>query len=521
VSRKARESAATQSLSNQVDRKATGRLTVGAGPAQVSVYLLKGDIVAATSPTDERHILRLAELAEALPPNRSAALDGMAESGESIFGAMVDEIEPSLVERLLNQRFLANLAEFVGSMARPAFEPMGAIFVDNLQFGTDTPTLLAEASELWERAETLSLDVTLIPGAVPPADDFSWQVIQRLEAEPCSVGQLISEFPWEPLFARAWLIDLFEQSIVAVPPVFAEPEEDWAEDDATEHSESRTGGYLPAQTPDPAEPAPSPSDLQSDGVARPAEETIDLPPPEGTENIDANEEDVLDFPTAPSPVLEKTPVGGDLGKGKTLKDWLVSAHSVDDSELGFFEDHDYSGRGGTGEDGGTFSSGRSNLDKVEVNSIEQEAQKSAAEQDTLEVDEVPAARYSAPTIDQEEAFGKIAVTNDVLGKIVVTFDEVEGPGRGRAVVQLLVDGSPSRYVSLFSDIQVTDGGELPAGEIVSNLLARPATEQRLLINQALSDMIDRALSTAADELPEEALDQLLEGTAGFRARLGL
>jgi hypothetical protein len=143
------------------------------------------------------------------------------------------------------------------------------------------------------------------------------------------------------------------------------------------------------------------------------------------------------------------------------------------------------------------------------------------EDETIEVDEAPSSRFGAPPLSEEEAFAKIEVANEVLQSIVDAFDEAEGSGRGRAVVQLLVDGVPSQFATLLHDLKIDDDGELPARVLVRNLADRPPTEHRQLLNNSLADIIERALSTAADELPDDKLDGVLESVAGYRSRLGL
>ena len=57
--------------------------------------------------------------------------------------------------------------------------------------------------------------------------------------------------------------------------------------------------------------------------------------------------------------------------------------------------------------------------------------------------------------------------------------------------------------------------------MLRNLFNRPATEHRQLLHKCLVDIIERALSSAADELPEDHFDHVLASVAGYRQRLGL
>ena len=113
------------------------------------------------------------------------------------------------------------------------------------------------------------------------------------------------------------------------------------------------------------------------------------------------------------------------------------------------------------------------------------------------------------------------MANDELTKVVHAFDEAEGSGSGRAVVQLLVDGCPPKYAPILHGLQVANDGTLPAEQVITNLQARPPTEHRQLMNQTLIDVIERALSSAADDLPDQVFDDMYEAIAGYRHRMGL
>ena len=84
----------------------------------------------------------------------------------------------------------------------------------------------------------------------------------------------------------------------------------------------------------------------------------------------------------------------------------------------------------------------------------------------LEALEAPPVKYGAPVLSQVDAAAKIEVANEVLALVSQAFDEAEGPGRGRAVMQLLVDGVPSQFAALLHDLKVGEGGELPDDQLL-------------------------------------------------------
>ena len=69
-------------------------------------------------------------------------------------------------------------------------------------------------------------------------------------------------------------------------------------------------------------------------------------------------------------------------------------------------------------------------------------------------------------------------------------------------------------------VKLHNTGALPVSVMIKNLRTRPPAEQRRLLNDCLTDLIDRALDKAADDLPEEILERLLQRVMGYRHRLG-
>jgi hypothetical protein len=247
----------------------------------------------------------------------------------------------------------------------------------------------------------------------------------------------------------------------------------------------------------------------------------------------------------------------------SLSDWLNRTDAVVEDDL--FSDHDYHTRGGSSD--GRFRTDTKLLDKVEVGGMAEEdstadsppsrvshaqeiplrtvptrvnhgdkaVRKPAPpppppppeeELEVIEADEAsldaPAiVKYGAPVLTHGDAIAKVEVANEVLSIVSQAFDEAKGPGRGRAALQLLVDGVPGPYASVLHDLRIDEAGELPTDQVMRNLQGRPPTEHRQLLNNGLVDLIERALSSAADELPEEVFDEVLGSVAGYRQRLGL
>ena len=465
-----RDSVATKTLLQLIRDRATGRLEVGAGSAAIQVYLLHGDVVAAVSPEDDRQLVHLLSLRGVIDAKQRAALDARIEEGEAVFVDLLG-LGAKHLDELLSGRFRQNLCDYVASLERPRFTPQKAVFVDNIQMGHESKALVEACCAMATKANRISVDVLLVRAKGRPRKGIAALIANLLGSEPQTVSSLLYRIPIEPTSARGLLFDLVGEGVASVPG-HDEPVED----------------VQPEPTPEP-EPEPEPE---------PAPEPEPQPEPE------PDEDDTLDS-DAPG-----TAVAGE-GVPSSLAAWLSDATHVDDDELDFFSDHDYD-RGG--DEDGAFSTQSHNLDKVEVADL-------GDDDELLEADEAPAAKFSAPVLSEDDAEAKLIVMNEVLGQIVAAFDEAEGNGRGQAVVQLLVDGGPSKFAPLLHEIRVSPEGHLDPDHVINNLYRRPATEHRQLLNNGVLDIIERALSSAADDLPEEAFDSVYEAVAGYRQRLGL
>jgi hypothetical protein len=472
LSRLAQDSAATNALFQHADRQGTGRLTVGAGAGQVSVYLMAGDVIAAESPDDQRVLLHLLRRNGVLSHGKADSLEEALDESKNVFGDLIDaagdRLEPALAGRFRN-----NLATFLGSVSRPEWKQLPAVFVDNIQLGHDTRTLISDMCAVHDQANTLNVDDTVKTGVVPFETESQLSIGKALGNTERTLSSVLLDLPIEELEGRLALKHMLDVGMIVVPgtePVLNA-------DNNTDDSPSQSTQAADADTIiDAVRPKPD-ADVKSDARSEASDRHIQKLQSKGS--------------YAPS----------------NLDDWLEQSSVRDDDELDFFADHDHDRS--TVEDG-NFSTATHNLDKIEVMDMNGAPGESHPTH----------AKFGAPALSEDDAFGKVQVANEVLNVVVKAFDRVEGNGRGAAVVQLLVDGSPSKFAALFHNLTVGKLGTLPDVSLLHNLYARPQSEHRQLITNGLSDMIERALSSAADELPDDDFDTMYEAVAGYRQRLG-
>jgi hypothetical protein len=209
---------------------------------------------------------------------------------------------------------------------------------------------------------------------------------------------------------------------------------------------------------------------------------------------------------------------------------------LDESELAAFADNDIT-RGDRGQ--GQFTLERRLLDVVDLSEetlrslargsepdsgpvAEEEPvfleMGEASEEEELEAGAV-ALSFSAPVVSNTQAVGRVEVALDVLSRLALQLDRNTGLGTGQTTVQLLLESAPNQFGALLHSLQADRSGRFPPMDLVARLNERPQHERRFLLDRCLNDLIERALGSALEELPEPAVDQLLEEIAGYQQRL--
>lgn len=455
----------------------SGRLTTGAGAAELSAYLLEGHVISARAGDDTRMMLRRLSVEGSLTDSRARQLKAMAQMAvhilgeqpyDPILGLLLEEIDEAVMNRVLEERFEENLSRFLGSRGVPRFTPLEIVWTENIHIGHDTRQTVARCSERWATAASIDVTSEVASGEAPPRDELERSIRTLLDVQgPMLLGDLVPSLPIERTAALSALARMVADGIAVASTQSFEDDDGHGEVWDTGFGRGREDDTLDHLVIDPPSLEPAPAEFVI---------------------ADDADEQTVEIKTHPKPVAESG------GFGPTI----VSAEDMD----AFGGDLD-DVRGGP--DGGQFSTEAHNLDRVALVGFSEE-ERSA---------------FGAPELSEKDAFEKIAVASGVLQTVSMAVDAARGAGSGAAAVQLLVEGCPLQYASLFQGAEINSrGGLLPRG-IYRNLSTRPRSEQRRLLNQGLLDLLERALSRAADELPDEAVDLVLEEVAGYRQRLGL
>lgn len=443
-----------------LDDGRTGCLTASdAGLGVVEVYVMTGEVLAAHATDDDVRLLARVSASGLLP---AAILDSLAESctapGE-FTEALYGVLDESVVQDLLYERFRENLFSFLGASRAIEFEPMEALFVANIQVGHDSSRLVEELASLRDRvAPLLSSRLTLLPGEAAGSTPEDAGIVE-LCVNGLTVAELLRRAGDEPNRVLQSAADLLDAGAL------------------------RWDSALPAST------APS-------------------------------------VPTSPaSPVSFELPEEDEHTEDSAQRSAVVPAAQggapVAEEYLDAFGDYD------TTRGEGSFSGVRDRVDLADVS--EARPPEPAGPPELIELPEADAAahagaislNFSGPRLADDDARGKIEVVNEVLEAVRAAIDYINGGGSGQARVQLIVDGSSGPFAALFNGIELRPDGRLPVEQVLKNLRKRPITEHRPLLQRAATDLIERALSMASEDLDEGLMEQVLEKVAGYQKRLGI
>jgi hypothetical protein len=481
-----------------------------------------GEVLAAHAPDDGAAILRRLINNGAL----TEAIGGqiLLEAGDrSVIDFVTGKVPDDLLTETLSARFQQNILDFLGLDAG-AFEPMEAVFVDNLQVGHDSRALLEELEDLRRRITPLRLaaeELLLAPGAwIPGTRDEARLLDLCGPASP--LNELLDLSPWEPFHTLRLVADMMASGTFVsrpLPPPRRDPDapteeltptEDLAEDTLDVWLDE-AGGKRRRRKRRRGDAVPPADDVPS---ATPAGVDLDAETP------------TLPQPALPPPSLDEDTSDEPSEAIKFHADVQRAAAQLGD-EMSMFADYDQTR--GTGSDDGAFSG--EVLDRVELNERTVERDPTPTNEEVIEVGEAEdidpshpvstvSLSFTGPELDQSDTTNKIRVCNEVLGEVAQAMDRTKGPGAGRACIQLLVDGTPHEFAPLFLGIEVDLKGAVDIARVMKNLGKRPHAEHRRLVNRGVRDLIDRALSSTFEELGDEAVEEVMEHIAGYEKRLG-
>ena len=567
-------SRAKQHVLRHLDQGSTGCLHARVGGASLGLYVMLGEILAVHASDDRDRLLRLLASNGAISPDRIERLRRDITEGRSLTEALFDLMPEELLQDLLQERFRENLFLFLQSTGTASFEPMESVFVENIQVGHDSRALVEELDQLVLKTTRLRQPpgLVLAPGAgtMKQADHLK---IASICHPRLPLADLLQRSPWEAGRTLACVAEMLERGSLVV-----------VANQSSSELDTTAGRPRSTVTRTTIPPTTSRSDQGASGASRPepprrdavaaalasavsaAVAKVGRQKTEGSPNAatpawpterneaqawGARPESKAPTPfSAESPTLPPTPVpavvasrppepGVKPAPSKAPLPPLPDDPTEEaDDDMAAFGDYD------TSRAGGDFSADTHLLDRVELVPVDllappaprtpltEIAPPAGAKEILIEMEDAENAtkadlaaavslNFAGPKLGDDEARAKLEVLNEVLGELVAALDAQHGVGLGQSRAQLLVEGTPGAFAALFKGVEVDNHGLVPVEGVLKNLRRRPPSEHRRLLNRGLSDLIERALSLASEELEDKGLDTMLEKIAGYQQRLGM
>lgn len=216
----------TRALRWVQQRRATGKLSVGAGADELMVFVLDGAVLAARSGEETRALLARLARVGALPTPRARQLqamlehttqDGARSSHDPIVALLADEVTEPQFEAVRRDRFHEVLCRFVGHLTTPTFEEGAAPWTDSVWIDAD-PERVSRAVLDWDLASALDERRPVVAGHVGPesaADVAARQVAQRGRV---TVSDILASLDLEPIAAKVAVLRMIDRGVLADPP---------------------------------------------------------------------------------------------------------------------------------------------------------------------------------------------------------------------------------------------------------------------------------------------------------------
>jgi hypothetical protein len=511
---------AISAVLEQLDGRETGCLPAESDVGTFRLYLMGGELLAAHAPDDGAAILRRLINNGALTEAMGGQI--LLEAGDrSVIDFVAGKVPDDLLYDTLSARFRQNVIDFLG-LGPGDFEPMEAVFVDNIQVGHDSRALLDELEDLRRRIAPLQLaaaELLVTPGAWVPATQDEARLLD-LCGQSAPLSELLDLSPWEPFHTLRLLADMMAAGTVVSRPLPPAPRDADAPTEELTPTEELAEDTLDVWLDEAGGKRRRRKKRRSQAVSPP--DDVPSATPAGVD-LDA-ETPTVPQPPLPPPSQEDT--SDEPSEAIRFHKDVERAMDLDD-EMSMFADHDQTR--GAGSDDGAFSG--EVLDRVELGDRAVEHDPTPTNDEVIEVGEAEdvdpsqpvstvSLSFTGPDLGLSDTTNKIAVCNEVLGEVAQAMDRTKGPGAGRACIQLLVDGTPHEFAPLFLGIEVDLNGAVDVQRVMKNLGKRPQAEHRRLVNRGVRDLIERALSSTFEELGDEAVEEVMAHIAGYEKRLG-
>lgn len=514
-------------LLRSLDEGFVGRLTVTGRGGSLHLMVTSGELIGSESSEDDILLLRRGVISGLLSRVQAGEMMRKVEQ-LPVADQLYDVLDEGIVAGLLFDRFKENIGSWLCAESPIEQAAMPAIILTNVHLNHDSRALVGEIEQVLartralRRAEALRTIVRHTGLKVEGEDD---KRVLSVVGGGRPLADIVRASPFEELFTLDRVAQLLSDDVLAWVS-----QDTFIDDDVTEiHSP-----VPEAAAPPQAQPQPEPPPVPLHSLR-----TIPPPPLDDEEGDDLSgvEDDLSELtldPDMPSgaelplePELEpETFSPADLGLEASPDAPASPAplsvqgfyqgpdQDIADAELAMFSDQDLT----RGKNEYVNSSELNQEDYIEIPTA-------IPDEDSLEAGDAgdgdvhvgnARVRFSGPMLSDADARQKIEALNNALRVLSLAFDVAMGMGYGRSRIQLLLDGSPNEFGMLFQKLEANDDGSISATELLAHLYRRPPTEHRGLLNRALNDLIERALSVGSEEMGDDAMDDVYNAYADFK-----
>lgn len=516
-------------LLRSLDEGFIGRLTVTGRGGSLHLMVTCGELIGSESSEDDILLLRRGVISGLLSRSQAGEMMRKVET-VPVADQLYDVLDEQVVAGLLFDRFKENIGSWLCAESPLEREAMSAIILTNVHLNHDSRALLGEIelvlarTRALRRAEALRTIVRHTGLKVEGDED---KRLLAVVGGGRPLADIVRASPFEELFTLDRIAQLLTDDVLAWVS-----QDTFIDDDVTE---------IHSPLPEPAAPPAPQQAAAPEPILAPLHSLRTIPPPplddEEGDDLSGVEDDLSELtldPDVPSgadlplePELEpETFSPEDLGVEPSADQPVHPAplsvqgfyqgpdQDIADAELAMFSDQDLS----RGKNEYVNSTELNQEDYIEIPSA-------LAEEDSLEAGDAgdgeanvgnARVRFSGPMLSDSDARQKIEALNNALRVLATAFDEGMGMGYGRSRIQLLLDGSPNEFGMLFQKLEANSDGSISATELLAHLYRRPPTEHRSLLNRALNDLIERALSVGSEEMGDDAMDDVYNAYADFK-----
>ncbi len=534
--------------------------------AELSVYVMQGELLASNGPEDSRWIVRRLVNNGALTETQGERLTARLAAGDRLEDMLFGQVPDDLLLDTMAARFRQSVLDFLFVSALPTFEPMEAIFVDNIQVGHDSQALLAELEGRRDRVRGLRArapGVTIRHGRGRPRSLDEARILDLCESS-VRLADLIASSPMEQGETLDIVHTMLGAGLLIADGFF--PTDD---DEPTEVSGSELGlegGEVADDVSESVEPWTEDGQASQVVNIAPIDDwatpLADAPHVSLTPDLEVDDEPLVSAQDAAPPTPEEEVLRAvesehlraiaeethrqaaeealraemerelswteeeEGGAPKVIPPGFDFFAAKDEDQEALFIDHDRTIGRGAGE--GMYSGGIRDVVDLGPGArapkpdddgiIEADSLESLSDEERAQV---RALSFGAPPVEESEIRAAFDVVNQALREIARVLDEQNGAGAGRAFVQLLIEGTPAEFSPLFRGVEARKDGRLPIEGVLRNLRDRPKAEHRQLVHRGVEDLMERALTLSCEELDDDAADALAERVLGLQKQLEL